>query len=229
MATSGTISGTMTALQLCEAAAKDLGIYGAGEDLSAADGADMLLRLNWMLKSWQADGVNLWREENGEVAFPINTATMELDPRCIDVLEARFVQSATFERPLQRWEIGQYQNLPNKTQPGYPVGYYLRKLVDSVTMTLWPVPDADSVVRYTYARVIEDVTDLNQTLDVPQMWMETIWTNLAVRCASMFGASRLDANGVVLLQQRAAMLEQKMMDQDRPASVFMGPNYARYF
>ena len=229
MPSSGVITGTMTARDLCTAAAQDLGAYGAGETLSAADAFDMMLRLNWMLKSLQAKGANLWRVTEGVAEFLIEVGTVTLDPRCVDVLEARFVQSSTFERPLARWELGQYQALPNKAQPGYPTAYYLNKQVGEVTMSLWPVPSADAEIRYTYARVIDDVTDLNETIDAPQEWMETLWTMLAARCVSLFGVTRLDPAAVQTIIARAAVLERELLDQDRPASYFMGSAYGRYF
>lgn len=229
MPTSGSISSQMTARQICTAAAKDLGVYGAGEVLTAEDGADMLLRLNWMLKSMQGRGFNLWRVTEDSVSFLADERAVDLDPFCIDVLEARFVQSATYERPLQRWELGQYQALPNKEQPGFPTAFYLNKQRDVVSMSLWPVPYQAATIRYTYARVIEDVTDLNQTLDVPQEWLETIWTMLAARCVSLFGVTRLDPAAVQLVTARAAQLEGEMLDQDRPSSYYMGSAYGRYF
>jgi hypothetical protein len=229
MATSGTIDETMTARQVCTAAAQDLGVYGAGESVSASDMAEMVRRLSFMLKSWQADGVNLWREADGEVEFLAGEKTVTLYPYCLDVLEARLVQSSTFLRPLQRWELGEYKQLPNPDQPGIPAAFYVGKGTGAVALSLWPVPQSDVTIRYTYSRVIEDVTDANQNLDVPQEWLEAVWTNLAVRCASMFGAARLDPAGLQLLIGRAATLEQKMLDQDRPASIFMGPVYGRYF
>lgn len=230
MTTSGLISGTMTARDVCTTAAQELCAYSAGESLEAADGAEMMKRLNWMLKSWQALGCNLWREEEGVAVFAIGEKTVELDPRCIDVLEARFQQSSVFQLQMQRWELGEYQRVPNKDQPGStPLAFYLRKLVDSVTMTLWPVPTLETTILYSFARVIEDVTDLNQTLDVPQQWMETVYMNLAARCASMFGATRLDPSAVNLIGARAAILEQQLLDQDRPASIFMGNVYDNNF
>lgn len=229
MTTSGAITGEMTARDLCTAAAQDLGVYGAGETLSDADAFDMMTRLTWMLKTLQSQGTNLWRVTQDEVEYTAGTATVTLDPIVIDVSEARFVQSSTFERPLQRWEQGQYQALPNKAQPGYPTAFYLNKQVGSVSMSLWPVPSADATIRYSYARVIEDVTDLNQTIDVPQEWMETLWTMLAMRCVSLFGVTRLDPAAVQLITARAALLERQLLDQDRPASYFMGSAYGRVF
>ena len=227
--TSGTISTFMTAQDIMTAAAQELGVLGAGEYPDADEAAAMLPRLNWMLKSWQANGANLWRQTEGSVTFPINTATVTLDPFVIDVIEARLVQTSTFERPLQRWERGEYMQIPNKATPGWPTAFYLDKQRDAVTLTLWPVPNEALTVLFTYARVIEDVTDEAQLVDVPQQWMETVYTCLAARCANLYGATRLDPNTVAMVQARAAELEQKMLDSDRPASVFLGNIYDRYF
>jgi len=228
--TSGTISGTLTANEICSLAAQELGVYSAGEVLSAADASAMMSRLTWMLKSLQSDGVNLWREAEGVAEFLEGEKTVTLDPRCIDVLEARYQQSSSFQLPMQRWEIGEYMRIPNKDQPGpTPLAFYLRKLVDSVTMTIWPVPSQDLEIKYSYARVIEDVTNLNQTIDVPQQWMETLYMNLAARCVTLFGVTRLDPATVAIVSQRAAMLEQKLLDMDRPASLFMGNVYSDFF
>lgn len=229
MALSGTINSTLTANQVMDAAAKELGYIGAGETLSGEEYEDVLPRLNFMLKTWGGDGVNLWREATDSVSFPSGTATVTLDPFVIDVLEARLLQYSTFERPLQRWEMGEYNAIPNKATPGFPTAFYLRKQADAVSMTLWPVPSQDMVVNYSYARVIDDVTDGTQTIDVPQMWLETIWVNLAARCATLFGSTRLDPSTVAFVQQKADMLYGKMLDADRPASYLLGPAWGHQY
>lgn len=229
MTTSGAITSQMIASEVVQAAMQELGVLAAGETPTGEELTDGLRVLNWMLKSWQARGTNLWRETEGSIDYPADTATVTLDPYCLDVTEARFVQSSTFERPLQRWENGQYQQLPNKAQPGFPTAFYLKKNVGAVTMTLWPVPYADSTIRYTYARVFDDVTDGAQTLDVPQEWMETVYLALAARLVQTFGVNRTDPATAQIIAQRAGALEQTMLDMDRPASVFMGSAYGRRF
>jgi len=227
--TSGLTSGLMSAGDMITAAMQELGILSAGE---TPDGDDTILGLrvlNWMLKSFAARGVNLWREEQGSVAFPAGVATIQLDPFCLDIMEARLVQSSTFERPLQRWEGGQYRQIPNKGQRGYPTAFYVAKQTNSLTLTLWPVPSTDSTVLYTYSRVTQDVTDAAQNLDIPQEWTETVYLALASRLASTFGVTRIDPNTVKLVAQRAAAYEQLLLDQDRPSSVFMGSAYDRNF
>jgi hypothetical protein len=230
MTTSGTIDGTMIASEIVTAAMREIGAIASGEAPTADELNDGLRSLSWMLKSWASGrGINLWREAEGSIVFPANTASVTLAPQPLDVLEARYVQSSTFERPLQRWENGQYRQIPNKATPGYPTAYLITKTVDGVTMTLWPVPQADSTILYTFSRTPEDVTDGAQTIDIPQAWMETVWIALAARLAGIFGATRINPTTAAAVAQRAASLEQLMFDQDRPASVFLGAYDEDYF
>lgn len=212
MSTSGTIDTIMTARMIGRRALQKIGVLAAGETFTADEGEDIVSELNVMLKSWQTD-CNLWREQ--EASVTVSTAEITLDPRVIDVMEARIVTG--YERPLARWEWGQFVSIPNKAQPGIPSCFTLKKDRDAVRMRFWPVPHQPMDVLYTAARVIEDVTDLEQELDVPQAWIECVILNLAVRLASEFGgdSSRIEARADELLAQ--------MRDMDRPASVFFQP------
>lgn len=228
MTTSGVISTVITAREVMQNAAQDLGVLGAGESLAAEEYQAMMSRLNYMLKSWQALGCNLWRKTTGEITIPAETASGALDPNVIDVYAARVVVG-TNELPIMRWEDGQYLQIPNKASPGRPTAFYIDKQRDAVNMYVWPVPSAETVIKIDYARVIEDVTDPNETLDVPQQWAETVWKSLGSRCANMFGATRLDPNTVLALKQEAAVLEEQLLNMDRPSSVFMGGWKERMF
>lgn len=223
MATSGVIASTVTAADVVRLAMQELGVLSSGEVPTAEEGATGLEKLNWMLKSYQAKGCNLWRDTETTVTFGVGVATVTLSPRPIDVIDARLVVTADYERPLTAWELAEYRTLPNKTAPGQPTIYTINKQRDAVTMTVWPVPIVSTVVKYTYARVIEDVAALTDNLDVPQQWAETVWMGLAMRLANTFGASRTDPAAAERVTQMAAILEQALLDQDRPASIFMGP------
>lgn len=228
MPTSGVITGEINAQEVMIRAMEDLGVLGAGEQPTAEEYESMLPRLNWMLKSWQAKGCNLWRTTTGSITIAAGTPSGTLDPDIIDVKAARVVYDGT-EMPIQRWEEGEYRQIPRKLNPGRPTAFYVDKQRDETNLYVWPVPTVNTVLMLDYARVIEDVTDATQTLDVPQQWAETVWKCLAVRCATLFGATRLDPTTLGELKQQAAILEQELLDMDRPASVFMGPAYETWF
>lgn len=213
MATSGSISFTMTFREAFTRAMRMAKIVASGETPASDEAEDGMALANLMLKSWQAD-CNLWREEAG--VLTTDQAKTVLDPRVIDVQEAR-VTATWGDRPLTRWEWGEYVGLPNKAAVGTPTVFVFRRGRDETTLTLWPVPATETTISYSSARVIEDITTLEDNLDLPQEWLECFVTNLAVRLAEEYGA---DIPGTV--NQRAETLLVQMRDLDRPASYFMG-------
>jgi len=228
VATSGVSTGTLTASDVIKAAMQELGVLSAGEN---PDGDEMelgLRALNFMLKSWAARGVTSWRNADGEVPVVAGDDTVPLTG-AIDVLDVRFVQPGGYERQLQRWELGQYRQLPSKATRGSPVAYAVNKAPTGVTLLLWPVSATTSTLRYSYTRVIEDVTDGAETLDIPQEWLEAVYVALAARLAQAFGVTRIDPATAQILIQRAVTLENDMFAADQPASFYMGAAGNRYF
>ena len=225
MSTSGAISSRDTAGQIILDALQELQIYGSGNTLKAADSAMALRRLSWMLKEWQDDGLNLWRLTSGTVsasASPLTLAT-----RMQDVEEARLAlgSPSNYERPLERWEWGKYVSLPNKAQAGAaPTIFVFRNEFDNDTgdvsrLYLWPVPSAAVTINFSGPRVIQDVTDVAQNIDVPQQYTRTVMMNLAAVLAPAFGLAN-DPNAIVTIRE-AARLYQIMRANDRPASYFL--------
>lgn len=206
---------TMTAREVIDEALTLLAVNGGGQTVSGDDAALGMRRLNLLLKSMQADGVNLWRESEVTQVIPALSIQTLLTPRPVDVQSARIVTG--YERTLSRWERGEYDQLPNKGSTGIPSCYFVDEKVDGMYIRLWPVPYQDMTLIYTAARVIEDVTELDEPLDVPQMWIETICYMLAVKLYPSFGGERMD-----MVASEATRLYNLMRDHDRPASIYMG-------
>lgn len=225
------ITSTLNAGQVVTQAVTLIGAKDSRTTLASEDMDLGILQLNWMLKSWQADGMNLWRQTQATATFPADTKTVTLSPYEIDVPMAQIVVSDTYQRWLQRYEWGEYNVLPNKDARGQPTIFYINKQRTAVTMTVWPVPVQETVIRYTYARVIEDVTGPFDTIDVPQAWLETVYYCLADRLLDPFSVSETQPRVAQRITARAAELYQKLLDLDRPQSVFFMPwqmpNYNR--
>jgi len=218
----------MTAQEVVTYAMMELGVISPGEQPTAEEGELGRQRLNWLLKSWQAKGANLWRDTTGDITIPADSPSGTLSPNIIDVQAVRVINNG-IELPIARWEEGEYRQIPNKASPGRPTAYYLDKQRDAPVLYVWPVPATDTDLKIDYTRVIEDVTALTETLDVPQQWTEAVWVCLAARLIPNFGIARIDPTTAQLITQRAVILEQEMLDSDRPASIFMGPIYGRGF
>ena len=223
MALSGQIGGTLNARDIARKAMIMIGGPLENGEPSAEDGLNICMTLNYMLKSWQADGCNLWRLSDEEVTYPADTRTVELDPRVLDVMEARFVGSETYQRSLARYEWGDYRSLPNKNASGFPTSYTLNKQRSVIEMTIWPVPTEETVIVYSGARVIQDVETLDDDVDVPQEWIETVYTCLAERLIPDFNVDALSPTVAARVTARAKFLHEKLLDFDRAGSVLMKP------
>lgn len=218
MATSGVTTGTMNVRAVITAAMQDAGALGRNQAVNASDLVLCIRHLNWMLKEWQADGVNLWREKTSDLVWEADVAEGDLSPSIQDVMTVSY-DNGTSERLLTRMEPGQYQAMPNKASPGFPTVYSVTRGLSAMRMRLWPVPTTDIDLIITYARVVEDVTDANQTLDIPQEWLSTVVANLGARLIMPFKLE--DPNGVLL--REAARLYATLRAYDRPSSYTIEP------
>jgi hypothetical protein len=217
--TSGITSWPLTAEELVTQACYELGSHSQGETPSGEEMEDALLRLNAMLKSWAGDG-NLFREATETVTVPAGTGVATVPDGVRDVSSVRHVVSSTYNRQLAEWNRAQYYTLPNRIASGNPSIYYLAPTTSGLTIHVWPVPATDITLELDYNRSAETVTDPSETLDIPEEWQEAVLYGLASRCASMFGTTRTDPNTVVRIDQKAAVLYQKLLDRDRPDSYY---------
>lgn len=227
MTTSGVTTGTMTAQEVVQAALEELGVLSAGERAEGSELEVGIRSLNWMLKSFTARGINQWRKATTTVEFPYGVRTLTLNPVIEDVLYASVITAGGYARPLNRYEAGQFPQIAQASR-GAPVGYYVDRQREACRLTLWPTPLGVATLSLDVLRVIDDVTDPTQTLDVPAKWLETVYIALAARLASVMGVTRTDPGTAQSLAVRAQAFEQILLDDDRPASIYMG-DYAAEF
>lgn len=214
MTTSGTTVWTMTAAELIRTALVENGIIGVGDVPTAAEQTECNTRLNGLLKSWQVKGVS-WKQETETLALTAATASVALPVYVRGVNGARFVESASFERMLQRFERDEYYRLPNKTSAGKPTCYYVERSTAGLTLFVWPVQTVNSDLKIDIDRAMDTVTAGSETVDIPEELQETVYSCLAVRCAGIFGVTPSQ-----VLYERAMMLEREMLDSYRPASYY---------
>lgn len=208
-----TIAFSQTARDVVTGAMRDIGVLRLNRQPTAAELSYGVEQLDLLLKDLAADGIVPWTDMEETAVFPAGTSTVTLDPRPVEVSEAR-VLVGTYERPLLRYSNGDYDILPNKTQQGVPLAFELVRTPTAVQMRLWPVPSADTTVSYSYSRVIEDVSE-NAALDVPQLWGAAVREMLKARLTA-FGP--VDPNVLV----KAEMAKTRLLDFERPESYRLG-------
>lgn len=217
MTTSGITSYSRTARDIITDALTDNGIVGVGEEPEAAEMTACMSRLNNMLKSWQSRGV-LWKQETITVTGTALTAAITLPDYVRGVNGARYIDSAVNARQMTRWERDEYMSLPNKIAYGTPSVYYVDRNASDIVLYVWQVPRIGFTLSLDIDRAMDTVTNVTQTVDVPDELLETVMMNLALRCCGIF-----QANPSPLLAMRAPQLETELFDNWRPASYYLGP------
>jgi hypothetical protein len=208
-----TITFTMTAGELVTRAMQRRRCLGLGRAPTAAEMAYGLERLNLLLKPLARYEGTQWAVEDTTATITAGNGTVTLATRPGRIVSIGLALSATNERPLAEWEMGQYDVLPNKAAVGDPVAYVVRELVAATTLRVWPVPSVNRTLNIRYVRVPEDVAQAS-AVDVPQDWLEDLETVLAWRMDAF-------ANGNPELPALGERAERTMNDRARPASYFL--------
>lgn len=220
MTTSGVTTWEMTALDLVKAGMEQSGILDPSGEVQADELTTGLRELNGLLKSWQARGVSLAREQSLSVVTTPATASVTLNAAVRAISTARLVVSATNERMLWPYGRRDYFAIPNKAAAGSPTIYYLDRQRDAAVLYLWPVSATAVTVKLDYDRIIETVTAGTETVDLRQEYHETVWTNLGLRLCDAFGVPVPPRLAI-----RAPQLEQQMFDAERPDSYRFETDY----
>lgn len=223
MATSGSTNFSLNARDLCAFALKKIRVVGHTETMAPEDAETALEALNLMLKGLQLEAPSLWRQTEGSVALQSGTASYTLSPHPFRVYDARYRSTAGVDLPMYEMTRQEYMDLPLKTSAGVPTCYYVDYQRGAATLSVWPVPAnaTTETVQYTFQRIVEDLDSLNDEIDIPQEYLETVGYQLAARLAETYGK---DLSQVVA---RAEYLKRIAEQADREAVVRFVPERRR--
>ena len=228
MTTSGTYNFGPSVGELVLYAYNKAGIRGTALAQEHFESARMAVNL--MLARWSNQGVNLWQVDLVTVALPQGVATYSVDPSVVMVLDAYVTTtygSSSTNRiilPISRTEYASY---PNPQQQGFPTVYWFDRLI-SPTLTLWPVPDGNSVSTMSYYRVrqIQDAAfTTGQTPDIPYRWLEAFADGLAYRLASIWNPPIAPALKAVADESYTIAADQDI----EQAATYISPQLAGYY
>ncbi len=108
----------------------------------------------------------------------------------VRILDVRRKQLTDYEIPINFASREEYMSLPNKNQPGTPIQAYYSRQIPYGTMYVWNAPySAVPVIRFTYERKLQIMTEADETFDVPENWYDAIVYNLSLRLIPVFGCS----------------------------------------
>lgn len=224
MALSNSTDWTLTARQLVTFSMRKIGVLGASKAPEAADSDDVLVELNALLKGMQKQGPFLFAVQvDGSQALASNTASYALTSTSpLRLLDVRYKDAGGREIPMIEMTRSDYWELPQKTSKGVPTQYWFDSDSQDLKIYVWPVKASvtTETIEYTYQRKLNDIDSLDNNIDVPEEWLDTLGYQLAMRLLPTFGVG---GEVAARIEARAERLWQEAMDYSRPSMVRMIP------
>jgi hypothetical protein len=236
MALSASFDFTLDRDAIITRALRMIGATGAGQTPTADEISDGSLMLNMMLKSWMADGFQLWTLTQtsltpvaSQYKYTIGTGGDINVPRPEEIFGIfRRLTSDTTDVMLLRVAREQYWQLPNKSGTGTPTQFYYDQTDNAAlgNVYIWTAPDATFASDYTleilYQRPFDDMDSATNNLYLPQTWLLAVVYGLAALLAVEYGIPSTDRNFFI---QMAEVEKRKVLDWDTEhASLFFAPN-----
>lgn len=184
------------ALRLC-------GVIAQGDTPTATQITEGAEALNYLVKSWQADGMPIWATTTYTVTPVSGTTSYVLTgPKPLKMLQAWNRQTASnVDIPMRILTRQEYNILGNKKTSGNPIQIYFEPNRETSTVYLFPTPDATSaannVIYLVAQRSYADFDASTDTPDFPQEWYEAVKYGLAVRLAGDYGMPLQDRRQLI--------------------------------
>jgi hypothetical protein len=204
MATSGTTNfeTTFSISDIVEEAYERIGIQGvSGYQLKGARRS-----LNILFQEWANRGLHYWEVANNNITLVSGQATYTMfrssadgtsDATAVygvdDVLEASY-RNSNVDTPLTKINRSNYQALSNKSSTGQPTQYFVQRLIDRITITLYLTPgssEAGKFLNYYYVKRIQDAGAYTNEADVPYRFVPCMTAGLAYYLAIKFAPDRV--------------------------------------
>ena len=216
--------------EIIEEAYERIGMQGvSGNQLKMARRS-----LNIMFQEWANRGLHYWEVANNNITLVADQATYTMfrstgdgtsSTTAVygvdDVLEVAY-RNSNVDSPLTKINRSQYQALSNKTSTGQPTQYFVQRLIDRVTITLYLTPgssEAGKFINYYYVKRIQDVGDYTNAADVPYRFVPCTVSGLAFYMAQKFKPQ--------MVQQMKLLYEdefQRALSEDgSPSSTYISP------
>ncbi len=216
--------------EIIEEAYERIGMQGvSGNQLRAARRS-----LNIMFQEWGNRGLHYWEVANNSITLVADQATYTMFRSTADgtssttavygaddVLEASY-RNSNVDTPLTKIARSAYQALSNKTATGVPSQYFVQRLIDRVTITLYLTPgssEAGKFINYYYVKRIQDVGDYTNATDVPYRFVPCMCSGLAFYLSQKFKPQMVQQMKLLYEDE----LQRALSEDGSPSSTYISP------
>jgi len=165
--------------------------------------------LNILLQEWGNRGIHYWEIDEldidlieGQAEYKFFRASSDgtsatSNPNGIygisDVLEAQLrsnrTQTTQADSPMTKVDRSTYGGFSNKLSKGTPNQYFVQRLIDHVSIQVYPTPDSTNAskdMHIYYIKRIQDVGDFTNATDIPFRFVPCMTSGLAFYLAQKY-------------------------------------------
>jgi|TARA_Y100000310_G_scaffold183150_1_gene183249 hypothetical protein len=219
MAVSGTFDFNLDIDEVIQEASEMIG----GEQILGHEPASARRSINLMLKDWQNRGILLWTTATTAVTVSTSVTSYTLSNSVLDVMEV-VVNRDEIDLAPTRITYEEYLLIPRKGQTGRASQYSIKRDVNNITISLWPIPEnATDVLKIETISELQDVNKSEaQNADIPKRFLPPLTCGLAYYMSMK--RPGVDQNRIVMLKQNYEELLGRAFSEDRQrSSLFLKP------
>ena len=219
MAVSGTFNFNLDIDEVIQEASEMIG----GEQILGHEPASARRSINLMLKDWQNRGILLWTTATTAVTVSTSVTSYTLSNSVLDVMEV-VVNRDEIDLAPTRITYEEYLLIPRKGQTGRASQYSIKRDVNNITISLWPIPEnATDVLKIETISELQDVNKSEaQNADIPKRFLPPLTCGLAYYMSMK--RPGVDQNRIVMLKQNYEELLGRAFLEDRQrSSLFLKP------
>lgn len=194
---------TVTAMNVIEAAVKEIGALAPGESLPIEEAGDVLGKLQRVIDRFNARRPMVYSVNFTEFTLPVNTqpiaigpgATFDVNQRPVKINSASLILNGGVDSPGQV-EVPMFirdndwwaqQTIKNLTST-LPTDLYYSPDWPNGTLYFWPIPTAVNNVRLEMRSVLAEMTNYNQSFTLPPGYWDAVVYSLAESIGPMYEA-----------------------------------------
>ncbi len=150
--------------------------------------------LNIMFQEWGNRGLHYWEIDETNIDLIEGQAEYHFLIFGIDdILESTFrtnrTQTTQQDVAMTKINRSTYSGLSNKLSKGQPTQYYVQRLIDRVTVFVYPTPDSTSAsadMHIYFVKRIQDAGDFTNASDVPYRFVPCMTSGLSFYLAQKY-------------------------------------------
>jgi hypothetical protein len=140
-----------------------------------------------------------------------------------DILEAVYRNASDVDVPLTKIARSAYQALSNKTSTGQPSQYFVQRLIDRITITLYQTPGTSEngkFLNFYYVKRIQDAGSYTNATDVPYRFVPCMVAGLTFYLSQKYAPQRTQEFKLYYEDE----LKRALQEDGSPSSSFITPN-----